>query len=140
MNNVSPTTKTHLWPNRSPSRPAGIRASPKASAYPEMIQDSVDSDASRSVRIVGSATLTIVASISDIDMPMSSTPSASQARRGLTSVVSTSAWGVVVVSDIVLNLSRVVHAGGIARAGGSLETSLRLRPVSALVVLSSSAA
>src|SRR5665811_593578 len=47
-----------------------------------MIQDRVDSEALRLVRIVGRATLTIVASSSDMNIPMSSTPSARQARRG----------------------------------------------------------
>jgi hypothetical protein len=49
-----------------------------------MIHDRVASDASRLVRIVGRATLTIVESRSDMNVPMSSTPSARQARRGVT--------------------------------------------------------
>jgi hypothetical protein len=48
-----------------------------------MIHDRVDSEALRLVRIVGRATLTIVASSSDMNIPMSSTPSARQARRGV---------------------------------------------------------
>src|SRR5450759_5096817 len=41
-----------------------MRARPNASAYPEMIHDRVASEALRLVRIVGRATLTIVASSS----------------------------------------------------------------------------
>src|SRR5450631_3917688 len=48
-----------------------------------MIHDRVASDAFRLVRIVGRATLTMVASSSDMNIPMSSTPSARQARRGV---------------------------------------------------------
>ena len=32
VNSAMPVKKTHLWPNRSPTRPAGIRARPKARA------------------------------------------------------------------------------------------------------------
>jgi hypothetical protein len=47
-----------------------------------MIQDSVASEASMLVRIDGSATLTIVASMSDIDAPSRITMNAVHARRG----------------------------------------------------------
>jgi hypothetical protein len=48
-----------------------------------MIHDRVDSEALRLVRIVGRATLTMVASSSDMNIPMSSTQSARQDRRGV---------------------------------------------------------
>ena len=32
VNRAMPVKNTHLWPKRSPNRPAGIRARPKASA------------------------------------------------------------------------------------------------------------
>src|SRR3954470_15248414 len=47
-----------------------------------MIQDSVDSDASRLVRMVGSATFTTVVSSRAMNIPASSTTSACQERRG----------------------------------------------------------
>ncbi len=47
-----------------------------------MIQDRVDSEASRLVRMVGSATFTMVVSSRAMNIPASSTISASQERRG----------------------------------------------------------
>ena len=67
---------THLWPMRSPRRPAGISASPNANAYPETIHDRVALDAARLVRMLGSATLTMVVSSSAMKAPVSSTANA----------------------------------------------------------------
>src|SRR4051794_35784341 len=74
-------------------RPAGISATPNASAYPEMIQLSVASDASRLSRIVGRATLTIVVSSRAMNMPAMSTINAFHALRG--TVGGCQAWAVV---------------------------------------------
>ena len=102
MNNASPATKTHLWPSRSPTRPAGISANPNASAYPETIHDSVAFDASRLLRIVGIATLTIVVSSSAMNAPASRTTSANHLFRS--PAIGFDAW-----AEVVTALS--VHAG-----------------------------
>jgi hypothetical protein len=59
-----------------------MSAKPKVRAYPEMIQDRVVSLAFKLVRMLGSATLTIVASTSAMKKPAKSTASASQEERG----------------------------------------------------------
>jgi len=65
-----------------------------------MIHERVASDASRLVRIVGSATLTIVASSRDMNIPMRSTPSARFARRGLAPAM--------LDTDVVSDMARVL--------------------------------
>ena len=62
MKSASPATKTLRVPTRSPSRPAGSSSRAKATKKPLTTHASPVSVKPRSVRIVGSATFTIVPS------------------------------------------------------------------------------
>lgn len=63
-----PTMKTRWRPNRSPSLPAVMRTDANARMYPPTTHSSCDADAFRSLRMAGSATLTIVTSIRSTNM------------------------------------------------------------------------
>ena len=78
MKIARPTRKTRRWPIRSPSRPESNSSPPKAIRYALTTQARLDCENPRSFWIVGSATLTIVASSTIISIPPHSTYSASQ--------------------------------------------------------------
>ena len=71
-----------------------------------MIHDSVDSDAAKDVRIVGSATFTMVVSSRAMNMPINKTANACQLRRGMASSAGRSRAVVVSVMSYSLSSKR----------------------------------
>src|SRR3954452_4463891 len=81
-----------------------------------MIHDSVDSEASRLVRMVGNATLTIVVSSRAMNMPASRTISACQLRRGTSADGGPLAGAVAARRGVVWSVMERVL--GMRRGGG----------------------
>jgi hypothetical protein len=81
VKSAMPSTKSRLWPKRSPSRPARRRKPPKVSRYAFATQASEFSVKLRSSRMEGRATPTIVTSRTIIRSPRQTMTSASQRAR-----------------------------------------------------------
>jgi hypothetical protein len=90
VNTASPARKIRRWPARSPSRPASSSRPPNAIRYALITQASPEAEKPRSSRIDGSATFTIVASSTIINMPVHRAYSARRRARRSVGVITES--------------------------------------------------